>query len=145
MTSHARQINNPAQARLVCGQALEAVNIGLQRGPVVLTLTRPTRSLDQNRLLWPLLTDWSKQVTHLDGQKYSPDDWKHIITAAFEECVRFAPNLNGTGMIAFGARTSKYSKRKFSQLIEFIYAEGTERGVVWSQQSESNYIEVTAK
>lgn len=137
-----RHIYNPAQARLVMNEALNTVYQGLRGGPAVLTLTRPTRSLDQNRLMWPLLTDWSKQVTHLDGKKYSPDDWKHIITAAFEECVRFAPNLNGTGMIAFGARTSKYSKRKFSQLIEFIYAEGTERGVVWSQQSESNIAEV---
>lgn len=100
------------------------------------------RSAEQNRLLWPLLTDWSKQVKHVDNRTYSAEQWKDIITAGFEGVVNYAPSLNGSGLIAFGARTSSYGKKKFSELIEFIYAEGGERGVVWSEKSKQTVNEV---
>jgi hypothetical protein len=95
----------------------------------------PKRSVDQNRKLWALLNDISKQVEHF-GKKYSPDDWKDILTAGFEQAQRYGPNLDGTGLIAFGARTSEYNKKKFSEFVEFIYAAGSERGVVWSETAE---------
>ncbi|KZZ72370.1 hypothetical protein A3765_28600 [Oleiphilus sp. HI0130] len=95
------------------------------------------RSNDQNALMWPLLTDFSHQVEH-GNRKYSPDQWKEILTAAFEDVYEYAPSLDGQHMVAFGARTSKYTKKKMSQFIEFIYAEGCERGVDWSQRSSDS-------
>lgn len=121
----------------------------LATGHVFLTLSREslqnTRTPSQNALMWPLLTDVSRQVEHLDGKKHSPDDWKDILTAAFEGCNRYAPNLDGTGLIAFGSRTSKYNKKKMSEFIEFIYAEGTLRGVIWSDKSNATIEEVRAQ
>lgn len=108
----------------------------------VVSLTRDLRSSEQNRLMWPLLTDWSKQVTHIDGRKYSPDQWKDILTAAFEGVTQYAPNLDGSGLIAFGSRTSKYSKKKFSEFIEFLFAEGSQRGINWSEKSSESVMEV---
>ena len=35
---------------------------GLQSGPVVITLGRPSRSLAQNDKLWPMLTDVAMQL-----------------------------------------------------------------------------------
>ena len=99
------------------------------------------RSNEQNKLMWPLLTDFSKQVEHF-GNKYSNEQWKDILSAGFEGATTFAPNLEGTGLIAFGARTSKYSKKKFSEFIEFIYAEGVTRGVTFSAKSEQSMNEV---
>ena len=107
-------------------------------GAVAITLGRPTRSKEQNRLMWPLLTDFSKQVTHC-GLMYAPEDWKDILTAAFEKQARLAPSLDGTGVVFLGFRTSKYSKKKFSQFIEFMYAEGSERSIRWSKASTENY------
>jgi hypothetical protein len=95
----------------------------------------PKRSVDQNRKLWALLNDISKQVEH-HGKKYSSEDWKDILTAGFEKAQRYGPNLDGTGLIAFGARTSEYNKKKFAEFVEFIYAAGSERGVVWSETAE---------
>ena len=111
----------------------------LAGGPIFVTLSRESlinaRSGSQNRLMWPLLTDFSKQVTHLDNKKYPPDDWKDLLTAGFEKEIKFGPNLDGTGIIAFGVRTSKFNKKKMSEFIEFIFAEGSERGVIWSDGS----------
>ena len=115
-------------------------------GAIFISLSRESvqdlRTGKQNRLMWPLLTDVSKQVTHLDGKKYKPDDWKDLLTCGFEEVMRYAPNLDGTGMIAFGARTSKYKKKKMIDFIEYIYAEGSIRGVIWSDDSNKTLEEV---
>ena len=43
------------------------------------------------------------------------------------------------GGVAVGASTSKMSKKKFSEFVEFIYSEGTERGVMWSEPSLDTY------
>lgn len=121
----------------------------LRKGHVVVTVSRDSlqnqRTLKQNSLMWPLLNDFAHQVVNFDNQKYSAEDWKDILTAAFEGQPRFAPNLYGNGLIALGTKTSKFSKKKMSNFIEFIYAEGCDRGVIWSQQSQDSLIEVRAK
>lgn len=124
-------------AQLGFGAGLEKAYLVISRDSLEL------RSNDQNKLLWPLLNDFSKQVEHY-GEKYSAEDWKDILTSAFEGCMRFGRTLDGRGMIAFGAKTSKYSKKKFSEFIEFIYAEGSERGVMWSDKSNETLGEVRA-
>lgn len=111
------------------------LQFGIVYVAVSFTSFNNVRTKAQNRLMWPLLTDLSKQVTHYDGKKYSKEDWKDITTAAFEGAMRYAPNLRGDGLVALGARTSRYKKAKMRDYIEFLYAEGTELGVVWSDQS----------
>jgi len=103
---------------------------GLRAGEVVVTLGRKKRSNDQNAKLWPMLTDISRQVEWF-GRKHSPDQWKDIITGSFEHC-EFVPGIDGQ-MIMLGGRTSKYSKARFCELIEYIYAFGADRQVRWSE------------
>lgn len=141
MANWVRQVNQPSQIQYVANEVIQALRSGLAKGPAVVTLTRPKRSLDQNRLMWPLLTDFSQQVEHF-GNKYTPDQWKDILTAAYQGCIDYAPSLDGKGLVAFGVRTSQWPKDTFSQFIEFVFAEGSERGVIWSKQSEDNVREV---
>ena len=96
----------------------------------IVTLAPPTRTLDQNSLLWPLLTDLSRQV-EWHGLHLSPEDWKDMMTAALKN-LRVVPNIDGTGFVALGQRTSTMSKEAFSDLIEMIRAFGTKRGVKWT-------------
>lgn len=139
-----RQVNNLSQVDYVMREVSDTLKKGLQNGrAAVVTLTRPTRSLAQNRLLWPLLADFSKQVDHF-GNQYTPDQWKDLLTASFSGCQEYAPSLDGRSMIAFGVRTSEWPQDTFSQFIEFVFSEGSERGVSWSNQSKANYQEVTA-
>ena len=122
--------------------ALKGLRAGLDA--VYITISRESqqkRSNDQNRLLWPLLNDFSQQLEHF-GNKYSNEQWKDILSAGFEGATQYAPNLDGTGLIAFGVRTSKYGKKKFSEFIEFIYAEGVTRGVTFSEKSGQAMSEV---
>lgn len=93
----------------------------------VVTIQPATRTLEQNALLWALLTAFSEQVEWF-GQKLSPEDWKDLTTAALRKS-RVVPGLDGQGFVVLGQRTSTMNKHEFSDLIETIYAFGAERGV----------------
>lgn len=97
----------------------------------VLTVQEPTRTADQNAKLWPMLSDVSRQVEWY-GRKLADEDWKHVFTASLRK-LDVVPNLDGTGFVALGQSTSKMGKRQFADLIELIYAFGSERGVKWSE------------
>ena len=99
----------------------------------VVTLAEPTRTLVQNSLLWPLLTEVSKQVDWY-GNKLTADEWKDVFSAALKK-QKVVPGLDG-GFVVCGQSTSRMSKREFSDLVELIYAFGAERGVVFYGQAE---------
>jgi hypothetical protein len=91
-----------------------------------------SRSLDQNSMLWPILTCFSQQLEWpVNGKmcKLEPEEFKDILSAAFrQETARLAMGLNG-GVVMLGLRTSKMSKREFSEFLEFIMAVAAERQV----------------
>lgn len=97
----------------------------------VVTISEPTRSLEQNALLWPLLEEVSRQVEWY-GKKLSPESWKHVFSASIRK-LDVVPNLEGTGFVTLGQSTSQMSKREFSDLIETIYAFGAQRGVEFKE------------
>ena len=92
----------------------------------IVAVQEPTRSVDQNALLWGVLTDISEQVEWY-GRMLSPESWKHIFSASLKQ-QDVVPGLDG-GFVVLGQSTSRMSKREFSDLIELIHAFGFERGV----------------
>lgn len=90
------------------------------------------RSLDQNAHLWATLTDIANQV-EWHGQKLSPEDWKHILTAALKREQRMAPGISG-GWVLLGQSTSQMNKKEFSDLLELAFAFGAEKGVKFNEQ-----------
>lgn len=95
----------------------------------------PTRSLEQNALLWPLLACLSKQINWY-GATLSPDDWKDLLTASLMK-QRSAPSIDGGGFVVFGARTSTYTKSMMAELIELIYSFGAEKGVDFTKRQSN--------
>ena len=93
-----------------------------------------TRSLAQNAALWPALTDISRQIEWA-GKKRTPEQWKDIFTGSFFQC-EYVPNVDATGTIALGVRTSTLSKKVFSDLLDYIYAFGALRGVEFRRTSK---------
>jgi hypothetical protein len=110
--------------------AIEAVK-SAQDGFKV-TVAEPTRSLDANALQWVILQAFSEQLAwSINGvmTKLEPEDWKTILTAAFrQEGNRVAQGLDG-GLVFLGMRTSKMSKKEFSDYLEFLNATAVLRGV----------------
>lgn len=104
----------------ICEQ-INAANVGQ-----VVEIKDPTRNLDQNALLWPLLEAVSKQVEWY-GKKLGPWEWKDVFSAAHKKST-VVPGIDG-GFVVCGQSTSKMTKKEFSELIELIYAFGAERNV----------------
>lgn len=104
----------------------------------VVRVSDPTRTLEQNSKLWPMLQDIARQVPwNVDGQLrlIEDTDWKEILTAGLRKTQRVAQGIDG-GFVLLGARTSKMGVKEMSELIEFVYWFGAEKGVEWSEQTE---------
>ncbi len=105
--------------------------------PIEVIIQERKRTTSQNKRMWPLLQDLSRQVVWC-GQKYSPDDWKDLVTALVaktkNEQQRTAPGIGG-GVVMFGSRTSKMRVSEMVEVIEAIYWFGTEQNVKFSDES----------
>lgn len=100
------------------------------------TIQPRTRSLDQNAMLWSLLTELSKQLQWpIDGQmaKLTPEEWKHVLSAGLKRHQRVAMGIDG-GFVVLGQSTSKMTVAEMAELIELIYAFGAERDVVFHEE-----------
>ena len=97
----------------------------------VVTIKEPTRNLEQNALLWALLSEVSRQVDWY-GQKLTSEEWKDVFSASLKR-QKVVLGLDG-GFVVCGQRTSQMGKKEFGELIELIQAFGVERGVVFGDE-----------
>ena len=131
------QRSNP-RAQFIVDECARHIAALARDGDVTVKVEDVARTLDQNSKMWPMLADFAKHVpwpVNGNMQLIDSDDWKAILTAAFEQEGRMAPGLRG-GFVFLGARTSKYTKKRMADFITFLYAEGNERGVPWSEPSK---------
>lgn len=104
--------------------------------PRHVTIDEEQRNNEQNKLLHALLADIAKQVSHA-GMKWDVTVWKRLCTAAWLRergaSIQMIPAIDGKGIDVLYEPTSKLSKRKCAELIEWIIAYGVECGVKWTQ------------
>ena len=114
--------------RLRCCEAIMSAPDGMR-----VEIKERKRSLDQNAAQWPILQAFAEQIKWpVNGELVTldPEEFKDILTAAFfGESVRLAQGLNG-GVVMLGKRTSKFTKKEFSDWLEFLHAAAAARGVV---------------
>jgi len=133
--------DNPNRAQ-VCEKAIQHMRDQYRAGQSFeIEVREPRRSLDSNAAMWATLADIAGQVEWphtVDGAwqiaKMDSDSWKAVLTAAFEAETRMAQGVGG-GTVMLGARTSKFSKRRMGEFLEFCNAFGSERGVRWSAKA----------
>jgi hypothetical protein len=108
----------------------------LGKAPIgtVITFAKPKRSLEQNALMWALLTDLADQLPW-HGLKLSAEDYKDLLTAGLKRELRTVPNTDGNGFVMLGARTSDMSVPEMANFVEFILAFGALHGVTFTSQS----------
>jgi hypothetical protein len=92
------------------------------------TFNASKRSIPQNDRMWAMLTDVSEQL-EWHGVKLKAEDWKLVFMDALNREVRMVPNIEGTGFVNIGTRSSDLSKEEMSDLIELIFAFGAKHGV----------------
>ena len=134
MGLRSRVVSDKRVFKLVHAQARRGALEAVETAPdgYCVTVSEPTRSLDQNAAMWPILQAFSDQLQWpVNGAMVwmTPDEWKDVLTAAFErENVRLAMGLDG-GVVMLGLRTSKFGVRKMSEFIDFLHATAAARDV----------------
>jgi hypothetical protein len=121
-------ITGEAARKAICRHVLSA-----PEGYVV-SIKEPTRNLEQNAKMWAMLGDIEHQC-HWHGVQLVADEWKDLLSAGLVQS-KVVPNLEGSGFVILGQRTSKLTKKQFAALIELIQFFGDERGVKWSEPEE---------
>ena len=120
-----RLVNHAVRAN-AC-RAIEAAPEGW-----IVTIKEPTRSLDQNARLWAMLTDVSNAKP--DGREATPEVWKQLFMHACGHEVQFEMGLEGKPF-PVGFRSSNLTVRQMSDLMEFISAWASARGVVFTDHA----------
>ena len=102
------------------------------------TIQDETRTLEQNRLLWPLLTLWAKnQKACVNGQMIplSREGWKVVHLADFLREDQEEPNTPqfvltpGGQLIPLESGTRALGKHRFARLLTYLLAETGNRGM----------------
>lgn len=90
------------------------------------TISEPTRTLNQNAALWARLGDVAAQVIW-HGQRLNSASWKTIFTASLKK-QNVVPGIDG-GFVVMGSSTSNMTKSELADLLELISAFGAQHGV----------------
>jgi len=93
-------------------------------------VSEPTRTLEQNAAQWPYLAGFAAQKQLcINGvmQWVTDEDWKDVLTAAYNGEVRMA--MFDGKVIMLPLRTSKMGKRVFCDWMEFLVAMAAQSGV----------------
>ena len=126
---------NAQQGHQAIAQAWTVMKAALMAGHRLTMEVRPEkRSSAQNRRLWAMLTDVSRQVDW-HGNKLQPDEWKEVFTAALNR-QKVVPGIDG-GFVVIGSRTSRMTKAEMSELQELMAAFGAEHGVIFRDTEEA--------
>jgi len=97
----------------------------------VVTIREQARSGEQNSLFWAILSDISRAKP--EGRRHTPEVWKQLAMHACGHLTQFEMGLDGQPFPT-GFRSSRLSKSQMSDLIEWLYAYGSEHGVKWSDE-----------
>ena len=118
--------------RLVTDASRAELVRAVQQAPLYarFSLQGPKRTDAQNKLLWVLLAAVSDQLVH-NGRKYDEETWKCIFMHMLGKEMAFVPDLNGE-IVGLGYRSSDLDVPEMADLLELIYAEGAQRGVVFN-------------
>ena len=94
------------------------------------TVSEPTRSLEQNAAQWPYLAGFAQQKQLcINGvmQYVTDDDWKDVLTGCWNGETRMAA-FDGK-VIMLPQRTNIMGKKVFSDWLEFLIAMAAQSGV----------------
>ena len=96
----------------------------------VVNVREAKRTIDQNAKLWAMLSDVSRAKP--DGRCHTTEVWKCLFMQACGHEVQFLMGLDGNPFPS-GFKSSRLSVRQMCELIDFIDAWGSERGVQWME------------
>jgi len=93
----------------------------LAEGDVSVTVKTQTKSRDVEKKYHAMIADIAKQVTFYGKTKYSAEVWKAVLVEQF-----------ANDRAAIGDPLRHPARKIMSMFVEFLYAQGADMGVAWS-------------
>jgi len=111
----------------------------------MVTVTEPKKKRIQEEKYHAMIGDIARQATYI-GRKWDVESMKRILVNEFEEAMKDAgtplrqeghmiPSENGRHVIALGIQTRDFTVKEAAAFVDFLYAWGADRDVVWSQEA----------
>ena len=97
----------------------------------VVSIKPPGRNLDQNKLMWALLSDISRAKP--DGRRWIPETWKCAFMHSLGHQVKFCEGLDDSGPFPIGFASSRLTVKQMADLITVIMEYGDRHSVKWSR------------
>lgn len=94
-----------------------------------------SRSELQDRKMHAMCGDLSRQVKWMVNgimTYMSKDDWRHFMVAHIRKQM-MAPSVDGDFMVIFSGSSKSLCIAEKAQMIDLMYALGTDKGVIWSE------------
>lgn len=121
-------------ANYIMTQALDGYHI---------KIVEPVKKREQEEKYHCMIGEIAKVAEHL-GRKWDADDMKRLLVDEFSEEMRSAgtplhndgsvtPSLDGRRIVQLGIQTRDFYVKEAAQFIEFLYAFGSERGVIFNE------------
>jgi hypothetical protein len=107
-------------------------------------IDEPKKKRIQEEKYHAMIGDIAKQIEHI-GRKWDADDMKRLMVDDFAEEMRLAgtplhhdgrvtPSIDGRRIVQLGIQTRDFYVKEASDFIEYLYAQGAQYGVVWSEK-----------
>lgn len=130
-------LTSPQQAHAVLSSLWAEIKQELNMGHRLTVKVEPEkRSNDANRLLHASIADIAEQLEWA-GAKRDAEVWKRLLVAAWcrvkGHAIEVLPAVDGHGVDIVPARTSKLSRGECSDLQEYVYAFGVDKGVKFKE------------
>ena len=135
-------------------EAWTAVNQAIEGGKVVVEIKRPNKTRDMEKKYHAMIADIARQVKFDGRRTFSTDVWKARMVEQFAKAKSdmneplsspgaTVMSLDGERIIFVRPSTTQFKVKEGSEFIEYLYAEGTDMGVVWSDPVMEFYRELS--
>jgi len=122
---------------------LAAAQVMLAPDGWVVRISEPVKKREQEEKYHAMIGDIAKKIEHL-GRKWDADDMKRLLVDDFAEEMRLAgtplhhdgrvtPSLDGRRIVQLGIQTRDFRVKEASQFIEYLFAQGAQYAVIWSE------------
>lgn len=109
----------------------------------MVVFSEPKKKRAQEEKYHAMIGEIAKQIEHI-GRKWDADDMKRLLVDEFADEMRLAgtplhhdgrvtPSFDGRRIVQLGVQTSDFYVKEAAQFIEFLYAFGAQRSVIFSE------------
>jgi hypothetical protein len=112
----------------------------------MVVISEPGKKRIQEEKYHAMISDIARQVEHI-GRKWDADDMKRLLIDEFADEMRASgsplhhdgrviPSFDGRRIVQLGVQSRGFYVKEAAAFIEFLYAFGSARDVIWSEPAD---------